>query len=72
MKVSAQYAQEHLPELLTAASSGEEVEIEVQGQPTLILVQRRVQAPFKRNTPRILGAGVGELRVPDFEEWQAI
>jgi antitoxin (DNA-binding transcriptional repressor) of toxin-antitoxin stability system len=72
MKVSAQYAQEHFADLALAASNGEEVEIEVSGQPTLILHQRSTPVPFKRTTPRILGEGIGEMVVPEWDEWKAI
>jgi len=41
MKVSAQYAQEHFADILTAIGTGEEVELTRPGQPSvrLILVQ---------------------------------
>lgn len=74
MKVSAQYAQEHFADILTAIDTGEEVEVTRHGQPSvrLILVEA---APPKRQHPngkRILGAGRGEMRVPSEEEWKAI
>ncbi len=75
MKVSAEYAQEHFADILTAIDTGEEVELTRPGQPSvrLILVE---PAPAKElpttNGKRILGAGVGELCVPTFEEWQAM
>ena len=72
MKVSAQYAEEHFADLASAATRGEEVEIEVYGQPSLVLVQRHSTVPFKRMTPRVLGEGVGEMVVPSWEEWKAI
>jgi antitoxin (DNA-binding transcriptional repressor) of toxin-antitoxin stability system len=72
MKVSAQYAQEHFADLALAASNGEEVEIEVSGQPMLVLHQRRTSIPFKRTAPRILGEGIGEMVVPEWDEWKAI
>jgi antitoxin (DNA-binding transcriptional repressor) of toxin-antitoxin stability system len=72
MKVSAQYAQEHFPDLALAAANGEEVEIEVYGQPTLVLLQRRTPVAFERTTPRILGEGIGEMAVPEWDEWKAI
>ena len=71
MKVSAQYAQEHFADLALAAANGEEVEIEVYGQPTLVLHQRRTPISFKRTTPRILGEGIGEMVVPEWNEWKA-
>jgi antitoxin (DNA-binding transcriptional repressor) of toxin-antitoxin stability system len=72
MKVSAQYAQEHFSDLALAAANGEEVEIEVYGQPTLVLLQRRTPVPFRRATPRLLGEGIGEMVVPEWDEWKAI
>ncbi len=72
MKVSAQYAQEHFADLALAASNGEEVEIEVSGQPTLVLHQRPTPVPFKPTTPRILGEGIGEMVVPEWDKWKAI
>jgi antitoxin (DNA-binding transcriptional repressor) of toxin-antitoxin stability system len=51
MKVSAQYAEEHFADLASAATRGEEVEIEVYGKPSLVLVQRHSAAPFKRSSP---------------------
>ena len=74
MKVSAQYAQEHFADILTAIDTGEEVELTRPGQPSVRLVL--VEPVSARDQPstgkRILGAGVGELRVPTFEEWQAM
>jgi len=74
MKVSAQYAQEHFDDILIAIDTGEDVELTRPGQPSvrLILVE---PAPAKQQPAtgkRILGAGVGELRVPSFEVWQAM
>lgn len=74
MKVSAQYAQEHFADILTAIDTGEEVELTRPGQPSvrLILVE---PAPVKKRHPngkRILGAGRGEMRVPSEEEWKAM
>jgi antitoxin (DNA-binding transcriptional repressor) of toxin-antitoxin stability system len=67
MKVSAQYAATHFDDILSAATSGEEVEIAVPDKPTLKLV---VANPSANTTSRrILGAGRGELRVPTPEEW---
>jgi hypothetical protein len=71
MKVSAQYAEEHLVDILTARDSGEEVEIARPDQPTYRLELVK-PVPFKRTTPRILGEGVGEMTVPSWEEWKAI
>jgi antitoxin (DNA-binding transcriptional repressor) of toxin-antitoxin stability system len=72
MKVSAQCAEEHFADLLTAADSGEEVEIARPDKPALYLAPRPEAVPFKRTTPRVLGEGVGEMIVPSWEEWKAI
>lgn len=71
MKVSAQYAQEHLVELLEAADGGEAIEIAREGKSSykLFLVPRPGE-PLEGK--RILGAGVGELIVPTDEEWRAM
>lgn len=63
MKVSAQYAEKHLADILSAADSGEEVEIARPDQPTyrLTVVATGTRKPKR---PRILGAGVGEMLVP--------
>jgi antitoxin (DNA-binding transcriptional repressor) of toxin-antitoxin stability system len=73
MTVSAQYAEEHIGELLDAASKGEEVEITMADKPPLKLVSasRPKIAPLVGPDGRIvLGAGQGELRVPSEEEWR--
>jgi antitoxin (DNA-binding transcriptional repressor) of toxin-antitoxin stability system len=74
MKVSAQYAQEHFADILTAIDTGEEVELTRPGQPSVRLVLVESTSAKEQPAPgkRILGAGVGELRVPTFEEWQAM
>jgi antitoxin (DNA-binding transcriptional repressor) of toxin-antitoxin stability system len=72
MKVSVQYAESHIADLLQAADSGEEVEITRPDKPALFLAPRPSSVPLKRTTPRILGAGRGEMRVPFWEEWKAI
>ena len=71
MKVSAQYAEEHLTDILNAADSGAEVEIARPDQPTYRLTLVKSE-PIKPKGPRILGAGRGEMIVPSFEEWQAM
>src|SRR5665213_603115 len=58
MKVSAQYAEEHLTDILNAADSGEEVEIARPDQTTYRLTLVK-SAPIKPKWPRILGAGRG-------------
>lgn len=80
MKVSAQYAQEHLAELLETADRGGEVEIAREGKPSyhLFLVEQATEERADKRTPAagegdiVLGAGRGELNVPTWEEWQAI
>ena len=72
MKVSAQYAQEHL---LTAASSGEEVEIALPGKPALFLAPRPAE-PFPA-TPRhpraeLLYAWEGKITLPTADEWRTM
>jgi antitoxin (DNA-binding transcriptional repressor) of toxin-antitoxin stability system len=71
MKVSAQYAEAHLPDILNAADSGAEVEIARPDQPTYRLTLVKSE-PTKPKGPRILGAGVGEMRIPSPEEWKAM
>ena len=71
MKVSAQYAQQHLEELLDTADRGEEIEIAREGKPSyeLFVVSQHPPRPKGR---RFLGAGVGELVIPTDEEWSAM
>ena len=72
MKVSAQYAEQHFADLATAASNGEEVEIELPGKPTLFLAPRTAQ---RQNTPsgrprrELWGAWEGLITPPTQEEW---
>ena len=73
MKVSAQYVETHVSELLAAARNGELVEIADPDEPTLkLVVSNPAPQPLKRSGRRILGAGDGEMRVPSLEEWQAM
>jgi antitoxin (DNA-binding transcriptional repressor) of toxin-antitoxin stability system len=75
MKVSAQYAQEHFPDLVDAAYSGEPVEIAVPDKPALFLAPRvvgRKGTPSGRPRAELLGAGEGLVRVPTDEEWRAM
>jgi antitoxin (DNA-binding transcriptional repressor) of toxin-antitoxin stability system len=72
MKVSAQYAQENFSDILTAFDTGEEVEISLPGKPALVLLQRGTPTPFMRMTQRILGEGVREMIVPEWDEWKDI
>ena len=73
MKVSAQYAQEHFADILTAIDTGEEVELTRPGQPSVRLLLVEPLSEFKPATgKRILGAGRGEMRIPSEEEWAAM
>jgi antitoxin (DNA-binding transcriptional repressor) of toxin-antitoxin stability system len=71
MKVTAQYAEEHFADILTAADRGEEVEIARPDQPTYRL-QLVKPAPAKSTGKRILGAGRGKMIVPSWKEWKAM
>ena len=70
MKVSAQYAETHLSDLISAADKGEVVEIARPDKPTLKLVVSTPTLAAKQTGRRILGAGRGELRVPSEQEWR--
>ena len=75
MKVSAQYAQEHLPDLLTAASSGEEVEIALPGKPALFLAPRPTESlpvPPRRPRAELLYAWEGKITLPTADEWRTM
>ena len=73
VNVSLKYAEEHLADLISAADRGEEVEITRPEKPALKLVVSSTSSGSARKADkRILGAGRGELRVPTFEEWQAM
>jgi antitoxin (DNA-binding transcriptional repressor) of toxin-antitoxin stability system len=72
MKVSAQYAETHLDQLLDAAKAGEEVEIAAPDRTSFrieLITQRPSDRPRPSNAVRVLGAGRGELRVPSEDEW---
>ena len=71
MKVSAQYAEEHFADILDTANRGEEVEI-ARPDGSLIASPLVKPAPTKPTGRRILGAGVGEMIVPTWEEWKAM
>lgn len=75
MKVSAQYAETHLSQLFAAAKAGEDVEIAQSDETAFRLILLSSTGAPKRPDPsatrrRILGAGRGELRVPNETEWQ--
>ena len=80
MKVSAQYAATHFDDIVSAASSGEEVEIAVPNKPSLKLVVahspvladstgRRISGGGRRH---LFGAGEGLVTVPTPEQWDAL
>ena len=62
MKVTAQYAQEHLAELLETADHGEEVEIARDGKPSAKLIIMPSTQPPMRNEKRIFSADASGLR----------
>jgi antitoxin (DNA-binding transcriptional repressor) of toxin-antitoxin stability system len=70
MKVTAEFAEEHIAHLFAIAGQGEEVQIAVPNGPTLKLAATVAPAPERPRGPRILGAGRGEVRVPSEEEWR--
>ncbi len=70
MKVSAQYAETHLSQLISAADNGEEVEIDRPGKPALKLVP----VPSATNTPvapksSLLNAAKGQIWLAD--DWDS-
>jgi antitoxin (DNA-binding transcriptional repressor) of toxin-antitoxin stability system len=71
MKVSAQYAEDHFKEILATAAGGEDVEIASEGNESFKLLHMPAPEP-KKQGPRVLGAGVGELVLPTDEEWKAM
>ena len=72
MKVSAQYAEDHFREILATAARGEEIDIASEGQQAFRLYLVPREESKKRNGPIVLGAGMGELIVPDDEQWLAM
>lgn len=68
MKVSAQYAKAHFPDLIEAASNGDEVEIDIPDKPTLKLVVVYPPLAPKQTGRRVLGAGVGLVKVPAYDD----
>jgi antitoxin (DNA-binding transcriptional repressor) of toxin-antitoxin stability system len=71
MQVDFQYAKKHFADLASAVDAGQEVVVERPGQCSLSITATKVPPAAKRKKPRVLGAGVGELRIPSREEWQA-
>jgi antitoxin (DNA-binding transcriptional repressor) of toxin-antitoxin stability system len=72
MQVNVQYAEEHLPDLLSAVDAGQEVEISRPDKPSVKLVASGAPASVKQTGKRVLGAGRGELRIPSDEEWESL
>lgn len=74
MKVSAQYAETHFSQLISAAYSGEEVRIASPDKPGLrLVVEERVEEvarPVRRRD--LFGAWEGKIVLPTDEEWQAM
>jgi antitoxin (DNA-binding transcriptional repressor) of toxin-antitoxin stability system len=73
MKVSVQYAQEHLADLAIAASRGEDVEIDGPGNASfrLTLVKPTDKASPRRPRREVWGAWEGQVAAPTQEEWTA-
>jgi antitoxin (DNA-binding transcriptional repressor) of toxin-antitoxin stability system len=69
MTVTAEYAAKHFDELLAAMEGGSSIEIIRPDKPTLRLTSEPSEAEPHLAAKRVLGAGVGELRVPSDEEW---
>jgi antitoxin (DNA-binding transcriptional repressor) of toxin-antitoxin stability system len=76
MKVSVQYAEQHFADLATAASLGEEVEIELPGKPVLKLVTSAPKSPARTPSGRprseLWGAWEGLVAAPTQEEWDRV
>jgi len=68
MKVSAQYAEAHFPDLIEAASNGIEVEIAIPVKPTVKPIFADPPARPKPTDRRILGGGVGLVKVPAYDD----
>jgi antitoxin (DNA-binding transcriptional repressor) of toxin-antitoxin stability system len=71
MKVSAQHAQEHFADILTAIDTGEEVELTRPGQPSVRLTLVVSNEPTRDlpRLPRMPGRPKGIIEVPTDEEW---
>ncbi len=70
MTVTLEYAAKHFEELLDAMDAGSSVEVTRPDKPTIRLSGEMKPAAPAATGKRILGAGVGLLRVPDDEEWE--
>jgi len=74
MQVSLKYAQEHLPDLVSAANRGEEVEIAAPDQAPVrltLVVATEPPRDFPR-LPRLPGRLKGIIEAPTDEEWAAM
>ena len=74
MKVSAEYAETHFSQLLSAVYEGEEVRIASPDKPGVRLV---VDEPPREPGTRVrrkdlFGAGEGLITLPTDEEWRAV
>lgn len=72
MKVNVQYAEAHFAELARSAARGEEVEVSMPDGPILKLVVSNPPVQANNLGKRMLGAGIGKMRVPSWEEWKAM
>jgi len=72
MQVSLEYAEEHLSDLVAAADKGEVVEITRSQMPALTLTASIRPKAVLKDGRRVLGAGRGEMRVPNEDEWRAM
>jgi len=75
MKVSAQYAEEHFTDILTAVDNGEEVEIARPNKPGLFLALRSDSSsstPSGRPRKELWGAWEGLVTAPTEAEWREI
>jgi len=74
MKVTAQYAEDHLADILNAADKGEKVEIARPEQPTyrLELVKPAANAALPRPRRELPGAWEGLVTAPTEQEWRSI
>jgi hypothetical protein len=70
MRVTLQYATEHLDELASAADNGKDVEIARPEKPALKLIVSRSMAQGETSGRRVLGALRGQLIVPTEKEWR--
>jgi antitoxin (DNA-binding transcriptional repressor) of toxin-antitoxin stability system len=71
MKVTAQYAESHIADLLQAADSGEEVEIARPDQPTYRLTPVK-PSPKTPSRSEMWGAWEGLVPAPSQDEWDIL